>query len=69
MAPRARPALRYFLKGLDPVAVEAVFRRHAALSRAARAAAGQGSIALDGKTLRGGFNNFHDRAAAQVLRA
>ena len=30
---------------------------------------GQGSIALDGKTLRGSFDNFHDRAAAQVLSA
>jgi DDE_Tnp_1-associated len=65
----AHTALRYILKGLDPVAVEAVFRRHAALLQAARATPGQGSIALDGKTLRGSFDNFHDRAAAQVLSA
>ena len=32
----AHTALRYILKGLDPVAVEAVFRRHAALLQAAR---------------------------------
>ena len=64
----AHTALRYILKGLDPVAVEAVFRRHAALLQAARATPGQGSIALDGKTLRGSFDNFHDRAA-QVLSA
>jgi hypothetical protein len=38
--------------------VEAVFRRHAALLQAARATPGQGSIALDGKTLRGSFDNF-----------
>ena len=43
--------------------------RHAALLQAARATPGQGSIALDGKTLRGSFDNFHDRAAAQVLGA
>jgi hypothetical protein len=63
----AHTALRYILKGLDPLAVEAVFRRHAALLQAARATPGQGSIALDGKTLRGSFDNFHDRAAAQSL--
>ena len=51
------------------MAVEAVFRRHAALLQAALATPGQGSIALDGKTLRGSFDNFHDRAAAQVLSA
>jgi hypothetical protein len=60
----AHTAIRYILKGLDPAAVEAVFRRHAA-----RATPGQGSIALDGKTLRGSFDNFNDRAAAQVLSA
>ena len=65
----AHTALRYILKGLDPMAVEAVFRRHVVLLQAARATPGQGSIALDGKTLRGSFDNFHDRAAAQVLSA
>ena len=65
----AHTAIRYILQGLDPAAVEAVFRRHAAQLQAARATAGQGSIALDGKTLRGSFDNFHDRAAAQVLSA
>ena len=30
---------------------------------------GQGTIALDGKTLRGSFDRFHDRATAQVLSA
>lgn len=65
----AHTAIRYILKGLDPVAVEAAFRRHASLLQAARAVPGQGSIALDGKTLRGSFDNFHERAAAQVLSA
>jgi hypothetical protein len=67
--PPAHTALRYILKGLDPVALEAVFRRHAALLHAARTIPGQGSIALDGKALRGSFDNFHERAAIQVLSA
>ena len=64
----AHTAIRYILQGLDPTAVEAAFR-HAALLQAARATPGQGSVALDGKTLRGSFDKFHDRAAAQVLSA
>ncbi len=35
----------------------------------ARATPGRASIALDGETLRGSFDNFHDRAAARVLSA
>jgi hypothetical protein len=65
----AHTAIRYILQGLDPAAVEAVFRQHASLLQAACAKPGQGSIALDGKTLRGSFDNFNDRAAAQVLSA
>ena len=65
----AHTAIRYILQGLDPAAVEAAFRRHAALLQAARATPGQGSVALDGKTLRGSFDKFNDRAAAQVLSA
>jgi len=65
----AHTAIRYILQGLDPAEVEAAFRRHAALLQAARSTPGQGSIALDGKTLRGSFDGFHDRTAAQVLSA
>ena len=65
----AHTAVRYILQGLDPAAVETSFRRHAALLQAARATSEQGSIALDGKTLRGSFDNFHERAAIQVLSA
>jgi len=65
----AHTAIRYILQGLDPAGVEAAFRRHAALLQAARSTPGQGSIALDGKTLRGSFDGFRDRAAAQVLSA
>ena len=65
----AHTAVRYILQGLDPAGVEAAFRRHAALLQAARATLGQGSVALDGKTLRGSFDRFNDRSAAQVLSA
>jgi len=65
----AHTAVRYILQGLDPAEVEAVFRCHAALLQETRSRPGQGSIALDGKTLRGSFDKFRDRAAAQVLSA
>ena len=65
----AHTAIRYILQGLDPAAVEATFRRHAALLQAARTTPGRGSVALDGKTLRGSFDKFNDRAATQVLSA
>ena len=65
----AHTAIRYILQGLDPVALEVIFRRHAALLQAAGATPGQGSIALDGKTLRGSFDHFNDRKAAQTLTA
>ena len=65
----AHTAIRYILQGLDPAEVETVFRQHAARLQAACAKPGQGSIALDGKTLRGSFDNFNDRTAAQVLSA
>jgi len=65
----AHTAVRYILQGLDPAGVEAAFRRHAALLQAARTTPGQGSVALDGKTLRGSFDKFNDRAATQVLSA
>ncbi len=65
----AHTAIRYILKGLDANAVEAAFRRHAGALQGACAGTAHASIALDGKTLRGSFDNFHDRAAAQVLSA
>lgn len=65
----AHTSIRHILQGLDPQAVETAFRRHAALLQAARAKPGPASIALDGKTLRGSFDNFHDRTAAQLLSA
>ncbi len=63
----AHTAIRYILQGLDNDAVEAAFRRHADLLQAACARPGGGSLAIDGKTLRGSFDGFRDRAAAQLL--
>jgi hypothetical protein len=65
----AHTAVRYILQGLDPVAVEQVFRRYAARLQEAASAASRRAIALDGKTLRRSFDNFTDRKAAQVLHA
>jgi hypothetical protein len=65
----AHTAVRYILQGLSPADVENVFRQHAARLQAACAQPGQTRIALDGKTLRGSFDNFHDRLAAQILSA
>jgi predicted transposase YbfD/YdcC len=65
----AHTAIRYILQGLEPTNVEAAFRQHATRLQAACAQPGPCSIALDGKTLRGSFDSFKDRLAAQVLSA
>jgi hypothetical protein len=65
----AYTAIRYILNRLDPAAVEEVFRQHAAGLDAKEEDAGQRTIAIDGKTLRHSFDNFHDRKAAQILSA
>ena len=64
----AHTAIRYILQKLDPKAVEEAFRRHAAQLQTVQGGDAR-TIALDGKTLRGSFDAFHDRAAAQVLSA
>lgn len=61
--------IRYILQGLDPVAVEQAFREHATGLLNSTTDPSRRAIALDGKTLRGSFDNFHDRKAAQVLHA
>jgi hypothetical protein len=61
--------IRFILQGLDPAAVESVFRRHAAgLPRCGDASPSR-TVALDGKTLRRSFDHFADRKAAQLLHA
>jgi len=63
----AHTSIRNILQGLDSGAVEAAFRRHASLLQTASAKPGGGSLAIDGKTLRGSFDQFLDRSAAQLL--
>ncbi len=65
----AHTAIRYILQGLDPHAVEQVFRLHAAALAAGTADPARRGIALDGKTLRRSFDHFNDRKAAQLLHA
>jgi hypothetical protein len=65
----AHTAIRYILQGLDPAAVEQVFRRHAAGLQSGSRDPSRRTIAFDGKTLRRSFDNFTDRKAAQVLHA
>lgn len=65
----AHTALRYILQGLDPAAVEQIFRRHAAGLKPPGGTGPRRSIALDGKVLRRSFDQFTDRKAAQVLHA
>ena len=65
----AHTAIRYILQGLDPAAVEQVFRRHAAGLQDGIGDPSRRTIAFDGKTLRRSFDNFTDRKAAQVLHA
>lgn len=65
----AHTSIRYILRGLDPQAVEQIFRQHAAGLRDAATNPAQRVVAIDGKTLRRSFDNFNDRKAAQVLHA
>ena len=64
----AHTAIRYILQGLDPQAVEQVFRRHAASLLATATDPSRRSLPLDtrGKTLKQSFDNFNDRKAASV---
>jgi hypothetical protein len=63
----AHTSIRNILQGLDSAALEAVFRRHAGFLQTARVKPSAARLAIDGKTLRGSFDHFRDRATAQVL--
>ncbi len=66
----AHTSIRTILSGLDAASVEQVFRAHAADLNAASFSAASGRLlALDGKVLRGSFDNFHDGKAKQILSA
>ena len=67
----AYSSVRFILHGLDADEIERVFREHASgLAEAPVEGAGMPSaVAIDGKTLRGSFDAFHDRKAAHMLSA
>ena len=61
--------LRLIIQGVDPKALEAAFRQHAAsISTPPSTAKGLAAIAVDGKTLRGSFDAFKDNARLERLR-
>jgi hypothetical protein len=64
--PPAYTALRDILLGLDPAALEAAFRQHAA---ALVTLPPHEVIALDGKTLRGSFDHVEDPRACLLVTA
>ena len=62
--------LRLIIPDVDPAALEAAFRQHAAsISTPLEASQGLTAIAVDGKTLRGSFDAFSDRKAAHMMSA
>jgi hypothetical protein len=72
----AYSSVRFILHGLDAEQMERAFRDHAAgLAEGPLAdvpvegARLPAAVAIDGKTLRGSFDAFHDRKAAHVLSA
>ncbi|NOX48836.1 MAG: ISAs1 family transposase, partial [Chlorobi bacterium] len=63
----AYTTVRNIIQGADPKGPEACFRAHAQ-SLADMGTTGTGlCVAVDGKVLRGSFDNFEDKKAAQVL--
>src|SRR3954464_12180867 len=67
-APAVNTLRRLFLT-LDQDDLEGAFRRHARELNGTVQVTGKGTIALDGKTLRGSFDHLNDRKAAHVLSA
>jgi hypothetical protein len=65
----AYTSVRGILQQLDPNELEQAFRRHAETLDSSCAGAPSRFIAIDGKTLRQGFDAFADRKAAHVLSA
>jgi uncharacterized protein (DUF1684 family) len=67
----AYSSVRFILHGLDAEEMERVFRAHAAglAEVPVESASAPMAVAIDGKTLRGSFDAFHDRKAAHVLSA
>jgi len=67
----AYSSVRFILHGLDAAEIERAFRAHAAglADAPAEGTSVPAAVAIDGKTLRGSFDAFHDRKAAHLLSA
>lgn len=63
-------SIRYILKGIEPEELEKAFRDHSKeLLETEPALDTPRPIAIDGKVLRGSFDQFEDQRAAQILGA
>ena len=65
----AYTSIRLVLQTLDPAEVERVLRIHAAVLADQVGCEGVRVVAFDGKTLRGSFDRFADRAAVHLVSA
>lgn len=65
----AYTSIRLVLRTVDPVELERVFRIHAAVLADQVGCDGVRVVAFDGKTLRGSFDHFADRAAVHLVSA
>jgi len=63
----AHTTIRYIIRGVSSIEIEACFREYAAWLTAN--ADGKRFVAFDGKVLRGSFDHFKDQKAIQVLSA
>jgi DDE family transposase len=61
--------LRLILQGVNSAALEKAFRLHASSLETPSSLEGGIAVAIDGKTLRGSFDAFHDRKAAHMMSA
>jgi hypothetical protein len=61
--------VRLILRALAPDDLERVFRLHADLLAEQARTEGVRVVAFDGKTLRGSFDHFEDRAAVHLVSA
>lgn len=65
----AHTSIRSILLGIDRDMLEQAFRVHAAALDANSCGDSVRVVALDGKTLRGSFDNFNDKKAVHILSA
>jgi hypothetical protein len=67
--PPSYSSIRYILHRLKADDVEKAFREHAAKLNQSPSTTSVRAIGMDGKVLRGSFDNFNDQKAKQVLSA